>query len=65
MAILKLKNKFNQRKSPILIYDVNMDRIVVFNKVPFGKKDFKYFIGHKDDSKNFALVYYFSKNEWI
>ena len=42
-----------------------MDRIVVFNKVPFGKKDFKYFIGREDDSKNFALVYNFSKNEWI
>ena len=42
-----------------------MDKIVVFNKVPFVKKDFKYFIGREDDSKNFVLVYNFSKNEWI
>ena len=31
------------------MYDVNIDRIVVSNKVLFGKKSFKYFIGYKDD----------------
>ena len=29
---------FHGPKNPILIYDVHIDRIVVSNKVPFGKK---------------------------
>ena len=34
--------------SPIIsVYDANINRIVVSNKVPFGKKSFKYFIGYK------------------
>ena len=45
------KYKFYQHKSPILIYNVYIDRIVVSNKVPFGKNDFKYFIGYKDGKK--------------
>ena len=46
MAILKFKNE-----TPISIYDVNIDRIVVSNKVPFCKKGFKYTIGYKDVKK--------------
>ena len=30
---------------------VDNDKIVVSNKVPFGKKGFKYFIGYKDAEK--------------
>ena len=45
------KYKFHQHKSLILIHDINIDRIVVSNKVPFGKKGFKYFIGYEDDSE--------------
>ena len=37
------KHKFHQHKRPISIYAVNVDRIVVFDKVSFGKKGFKYF----------------------
>ena len=37
------KHKFHQHKNPM--YDVNIDRIIVSNKVLFGKKSFKYFIG--------------------
>ena len=46
---LKLKNTINihQYKSPILISNIDIDKIVVSNKFPFGKKDFKYFIGYK------------------
>ena len=32
----------------ILINDVDINKIVVSNKLPFGKQDFKYFIGYKD-----------------
>ena len=30
------KQKFHSHKNQISIYDVNIDRIVVSNKVPFG-----------------------------
>ena len=43
------KHKFHQCKIPISIYDVNIDRIVVSNKVSNGKKGFQCFIGYEDD----------------
>ena len=42
------KQKFHQHKSPILIDNIGINKIVVYNKVPFRKKDFRYFIGYKD-----------------
>ena len=58
------KPKFHQHKSPTSIYDVNVDRIVLSSRVPFGKKGFKYFIGYEDDSeKKYVLVCNASKNE--
>ena len=39
--ILKLKNVFHQHKRPILITNLGIDKTVVPNKVPFGKKVFK------------------------
>ena len=44
-----MKNKFHQHKNPISMNDVNIDRIVISNKVSFGKEGFKYFIGYEDD----------------
>ena len=43
------KHKFHYHKKPISIYGVNIDRIVVSNKVPSGKECFIYFIGCKID----------------
>ena len=37
------------------MYNENFDRIIESNKVPFGKKGFKYFIRHKD-GKNVGLL---------
>ena len=45
------KYKFCQHKNSVLIYGENIDRIVVSNKVPFGKKVFKYFFWYKDGKK--------------
>ena len=42
---------FHQDKSSILINDIDINEIVVSNKFPFGKQDFKYFIGYKDSVK--------------
>ena len=43
------EHKFHQNKNTILIKDVDMDKTVVSNNLPFGKEDFKYFIGYKDN----------------
>ena len=40
--------KFHQYKSPILIDYIDINKIVVSNKISYGKNDFKYFIGYKD-----------------
>ena len=53
-AIIKLgdieieKQKFHQHKSSITIKSLDINEIVVSNKVSFNKKGFKYFIGYKD-----------------
>ena len=41
-----------QHKSSILIDYIIINKIVVSNKVLFGKKGFKYFTGYKDDRKD-------------
>ena len=41
------KHTFHQYKNPISLYDVWC--IVLSNKVPFGVKGFKYFIGYEND----------------
>ena len=43
--------KFHQNKSPIPINDTDINKMVVSNKLPFGKQGFKYFIGYKDSEK--------------
>ena len=42
------KQNFHQNKRPILIKNININIIVVSNKVSLGKSGFKYFIGYKD-----------------
>ena len=42
------KQKFNLHKRLIAIGNIDINKIVVSNKVSFGKKGFKYFIGYKD-----------------
>ena len=41
------KQKFFQHKGPISIKNIDINQTVVSNKVSFGKKGFKYFIGCK------------------
>ena len=42
------KQKCHQFKRPISIKCIYIDKIVVSNKISFGKKSFKYFDGYKD-----------------
>ena len=46
------KQKFHQCKKPISIRNIDINKILVSNKVFFGKKGFKYFICYKDAKKN-------------
>ena len=46
------KQKFHQPKRPISIKNVDIDKIVVSNKVPSGTKGFNYIIGYKDSTKS-------------
>ena len=48
---IEVEKKFINTRTPISIHDVNIDRIVVSNKLLFGKKSFKHFIGYKDGKK--------------
>ena len=42
------KHKSHYHKNPVLI-DVDINEIIILNKISFGKKSFKYFIGYKYD----------------
>ena len=53
--------KFHQYKSPISIKDIDINERVLSNKFPFGKQDFEYFIGYKDNKKLDLYVYSFQK----
>ena len=59
------KQKFHQHKRPISIKNVDNDNIVVSNKVAFGKKGFKYFIGYEDAKKLSLFVYFYQKWQHI
>ena len=54
------KQKFNQHKKPISIKNININEIVLSNKVTFCKKGFKHFIGLKT-LKILDLYDYFSQ----
>ena len=45
------KYKFHQHKRPIRKDNIDFNKIVVYNKISFDKKDFKYFIAYKDPKK--------------
>ena len=54
------KQKFSQHKEPISIKKIGINKIVVSNKVYFGKQVFKYFIGY-EDAKEIDPYAYFSQ----
>ena len=54
------KYKSYQHKSPISIDNIDISKTVVSNKISFGKKGFKYFIGSNITS-NTSLAYSFQK----
>ena len=60
------KYKFHQHKNPFLIDIIDINKLVVSNKVAFGKKDFKYLVGYKGAKKTRPLyIYFFQKGVHI
>ena len=57
------KQKYHQHKRPILIKNIDINKTVVSNKISFGKKDFKHFIGYKDATKLDLYVHFSQK--WV
>ena len=55
------ENEFHQQKNPISINNIDVNKIVVSNKLPFGKQDLKYFYGYKDAKKIGPLCIFFLK----
>ena len=55
------KQKFYQHERPISKKYIDINKIVVSNKVSFGKKGFKCFIGYKDAKKMRPLCIFLSK----
>ena len=53
------RQRFHQHKGPITIKNIDINKIVVSNKVSFGKKGFKYLIGYKDAKKIRPLCIFF------
>ena len=45
------KQNFHQHKESFSIKNIDINKIAISNKVSFGKKGFKYFIGYKDAKK--------------
>ena len=51
--------KLHQYKGPISINNIDINKIVVFDKFTFGKQDFKYFISYKDNKEIIPLCIFF------
>ena len=49
--------KFHQYKSPISINNIDINKIVVSNKFPFDKEDFKCYIGYKDNKDDIGSFF--------
>ena len=52
MAILKLKkSKFHCYKDPILLNDMNIDKILISNRISSSENNYKYFTRYPDKYK--------------
>ena len=61
---IEIEKRFHQHKRHISIENIDINKIVLSNKVSFSKKGFKYFIGYKN-AKKLDLMYIPPKNECL
>ena len=50
------KNKFYLHKNPIFLGDVDIKKVLASNKISFGKKNYKYFIGYLYNGNKVLMV---------
>ena len=55
------KHKFLRYKSPIFLEDVDINNVLVSNKISFGDKTYKYFIVYLYDDYKMKLLHITSK----
>ena len=53
--------KHHQNKSPLSINNIDINKIVVSNNLPFSKQDFIHFTGYKDVKRIRPLCIFFLK----
>ena len=53
--------EFHQYKSPTSTNDIDINQIVVSHKFPFGKQNFKYFVGYKNNKEIRHFCIFFSE----
>ena len=59
------KNKFYCYRSPIFLKDVDIEKVLVSNKIFVGEKNYKYFIGYLyNDNKVKSLHIMLPKTKW-
>ena len=65
--ILKISpTKISSTKEPISTKNTDINKIVIFDKVSFGKKGFKYFIGYKDAKyQRLVILYVYFYQKWL
>ena len=44
------KHKFQRYKNPVFLEDVDIDNVLASNKISFGEKKCKYFVGYLHDN---------------
>ena len=51
------KNKFYCNKTSIVLKDVDFEKVLVSNKISFGKKSYKYFTGYLYNDRKFEPLH--------
>ena len=51
------KYKFYRHKSPTFVEDVDTEKVLVYNKISSGEKNYKYFIGHLYNDYKVKTIY--------
>ena len=59
------KKDSHASKQAIALNLVHINKILISDKFEHRDKDFKYFIGYKDDNTVRPLCIFFASNEWI
>ena len=47
---IEIEQNLNRHKTPILLEDVDIKKVLVYNKISFGEKTYKYFISYLYDN---------------